>query len=235
MPWGQSLGDFEIQLTTPGLYQPSSNYILSRYSYKEGSISSETIAADGEGKLSIKSSAGSGEEIGINGPGTLPPIFVLTDTVNENIYLEDGVAMNISSEIINLSLKPQVVDFRVSTENSEMLTILSSPERMTIPSQTKIRVDSFFKCKGKYLSSKTNIGYVQISASIDGKPLDRVQYRQVQVKPASIILDASRVRILDGQTDTLAVFKYDWGTWKPLKEDVIMEGKGNGNGVVEAG
>ncbi|MCB0689175.1 MAG: hypothetical protein KDC53_21705 [Saprospiraceae bacterium] len=235
LPWGQSLGEFEIKVITPGIYQPSSDYVISRYSYKSDTISIENITSDQDGKIIISSGGGAGEEIGIIGDGIQPPIFVLTDTVNENIYLEDGRETVLSGEIVNLSLKPQTVDFHLSSENEDVLNILSNTNRLTIPALTKIKVDSFFMVQGKYLSAEPNIAYLQIHASIDGVALDRVQYRQVHVKSAQLQLDVTRVRIFDGLSDSLPVFKYNWGSWDPLKKDLIKEGKGNGNGVIETG
>lgn len=66
--------------------------------------------------MTINSSGGKGEEIGIVGDEFQPPVFVLTDTINENIYLEEHIETPLSIDVVNLSTSPQTIDFTVSTD-----------------------------------------------------------------------------------------------------------------------
>ena len=182
LPWGQGLSSFPITLTTPAIYVPDSVYRISRYSYHNDTFSTENAGADSNGSLTLTSSGGTGEEIGIIGQGLQPPVFVLTDTVNENIYLDNNAETALSFDIVNLSLSAQKIDFIVSTENTELLAILKNHTQVTIPAQSKTRVDSLCICRGIYLTSYKNKGYIRISSSINGIIQDRDQLIQVTVK-----------------------------------------------------
>ncbi len=235
-PWGNGLPKFDISLTTPPIYNPDSSYIISRYSYRSEAFTIQNIAADAEGRLTLSSSGGIGEEIGIIDKSLQPPVFVLTDTVNENIYLENNIETAVSFDIVNLSLTPQKINFMISTENAELLTLLKSGKQITIPAQSKVRVDSLCICKGVYLPSNRNIGYIKITSSIDGIVQERDHLIQVTVKNQFSQRELLGIKIFDGRSDTLPLFKYGWGKWTdPLSSGVISEGTGNGNGKAELG
>lgn len=236
LPWGEGLSNFPISLTTPAIYVPDSVYRISRYSYHNDTFSAENAGADLNGRLTLISSGGTGEEIGIIGPGLQPPVFVLTDTVNENIYLDNNAETALSFDIVNLSLSAQKIDFIVSTENTELLTILKSHTQVTIPAQSKTRVDSLCICRGKYLSTFGNKGYLRISSSINGCVQDRDHLIQVTVTNRNPQMAPFGIKIFDGRSEELALFKYAWGEWNnPLSSGIISEGSGNGNGKVEMG
>jgi hypothetical protein len=161
---------------------------------------------------------------------------VLTDTVNENIYLDNNAETALSFDIVNLSLSAQKIDFIVSTENTELLTILKSHTQVTIPAQSKTRVDSLCICRGKYLSTFGNKGYLRISSSINGCVQDRDHLIQVTVTNRNPQMAPFGIKIFDGRSEELALFKYAWGEWNnPLSSGIISEGSGNGNGNVEMG
>ena len=236
LPWGKSLSEFDISITTPANYIPNESYTLSRYSYRNDTFTNEEISSDALGKLTISSSGGMGEEIGIIGAELHPPVFVLTDTINENIYLANNVEATISVEVINLSTFPQTVNFSVSTENDEILTIVNQPEQVIIPPQSKLRINSFATCKGTYLDSLRNVGYIKIASSINGIAQGRAHILQVTVKNKSPQLVSSGIKIFDGKSENLPLFKYDWREWdNPVTSGMISEGSGNGNGKAELG
>lgn len=236
LPWGKSLGEFNVNVTTPAIYRPEQSYTISRYSYRYDAFSHQDIATDAEGRLVIPSSGGMGEEIGIIGADIQPGIIVLSDTINENIYLEENTETALAVDVVNLSMKSQKVDFSVSTANTELLSILKQPEQVTIPAQSKIRIDSFVTYKGNFLDSMRNSGYIEISSSINGIVQDRKQIIQVWVKNRSTKVIPSDFMILDGRSEELPLFKYKWGEWdNPITTGVIAEGSGNGNGIAEEG
>ena len=236
LPWGRELSDFPITLTTPAIYFPDSVYKISRYSYNNNMFSTQNTKSDLFGKLTLTSSGGTGEEIGIIGPGLQPPVFVLTDTVNENIYLDNNVETVLSFDIVNLSLSAQKVDFILSTENTELLTILKDRSQVTIPAQSKTRIDKLFVCRGVYISSFRNKGYLRISSSINGSIQDRDHLIQVTVKNTNPQMAPFGIKIFDGRSEELALFKYNWGDWNsPVSSGIISEGSGNGNGKIEMG
>lgn len=139
-------------------------------------------------------------------------------------------------DVVNLSASAQKIDFMVSTENTELLTILKNVKQVTIPAQSKIRVDSLFLCKGVYLFSFRNKGYIKIASSIDGIIQDRDFLIQVTIKNQSQQTERCGIKIFDGRSESLSLFKYGWGKWTdPMSSGIISEGSGNGNGKVEMG
>lgn len=235
LPWGNGLAPFNISVISPAIYIPGESYNLSRYSYSSNSFTSEYITADSLGRLTVLSSGGIGEEVGINGKELQPPVFVMTDTVNENIYLENNVETSLSFDVINLSASSQTVNFNVTTENNELLSIIKGPKQVKIAPKSRKRIDSFIVCKGKYLSLNST-AYIKISSSIDGITQDREQIIQVNITNHSQPSEHSAVKIFDGKSENLALFKYVWNGWNhPVSSGIISEGSGNGNGKAEIG
>jgi len=236
LPWGNCLPNFDISITTPPVYTPDSTYTVSRYAYRNDAFTSKTIKADSNGRLTLSSSGGMGEEIGLIGKELQAPVFVLIDTINENIYLDNNVESALSFDVVNLSTSSQKIDFIVSTENTELLKILKNVKQVTIPALSKIRIDSLFVCKGKYRSSFQNKGYIKISSSINGIIQDRDCVLQVTVKNQSQQTKPFAIKIFDGKSENLPFFKYAWSEWSdPISSDTISEGFGNGNGKAEMG
>jgi hypothetical protein len=235
-PYAKSLSEFNIKVTTPPFYIPNESYTLSRYSYKNNTISNQDIKADSMGKLTITSTGGMGEEIGIVGEGLQPPLFILTNTINENIYLKPQIETPLSFNIVNLSTLPQTIEFAVSTENNDLLTILSQPKSVKVPAQSKVHIDSLVVIKGKTLDDFKNTGYIKISAIIGGVEQDREHIIQVVVKNATTVSESASIKIFDGRSEELALYKYDWNGWDhPFSSGIISEGTGNGNGKAEPG
>jgi len=90
--------------------------------------------------------------------------------------------------------------------------------------------------EGKYKNSFENKGYIKISYSIDGIPQEKEHIIQVHVIDQAIPLESSQVKIFDGKSENLSLFKYAWNEWdNPNSSGIITEGSGNGNGKIEAG
>jgi hypothetical protein len=236
LPFGYALEPFNISVTTPAIYTHDESYTLSRYSYESNTFSTEDIKSDSVGRLTFTSKGGMGEEIGITGNGLQPPVFILTDTVNENIYLKDNIETSLSFDVINLSASPQTVDLMVTTENSEIIQIKKGSKQIKLPAQSKKRVESLVICIGKYLNQFKNTGYLKISSSINGIIQDREQIIQVNIINQTQQPELSGIKIMDGRSENLQLFKYEWGKWKqPVSSAIISEGAGNGNGKAEIG
>ena len=236
LPWGKSLSDFRISVSTPPLYSPGKTYNLVRYSYREDKFTEENIRADKHGKLTLNSSGGAGEEIGITGDGLQPPLIILPDTINENIYLEDNTVTPLSFELVNLSEFPQNIDIKATTENSDMLFLLKQTSVVTIPARSRIRVDSMLICKALISSPEENRAFIRISMKAGAVLLDREHILPLVVKSRTISDKDVQVKIFDGRPEELPVFSYAWNEWdRPLTTAMISEGKGNGNGKAEPG
>ncbi|MFH0759743.1 MAG: alpha/beta hydrolase-fold protein [Bacteroidota bacterium] len=236
LPWGNPLSDFDITLTTPPVYAPGEAYTVSRYSYRKNTFNSQQIIADSTGRLTVTSPGGMGEEIGITGKELQPPVIVLVDTLNENIYLDHDRETALSFDVVNLSTSLQTVDFTVSATDHENLAITFGSKRVAIPPHSKIRVDSLVVCKGKYLPLFKNMGYIRINSSINGMMLEKEHIIQVTVINQVRYPEPSGIKIFDGRSEELSLFKYEWNQWDdPLSSGVISEGSGNGNGKAEMG
>ncbi len=237
LPWGKSMGYFNINVSTPGIYEPDKKYTLSKFEYATGKFSISDIKADANGRLLIRSNGGIGEEFGIIGEGIAPPIMVLTDTLNEDLYLEDNQPGTFSMDVVNLSLKDQQVTFEVSADNKELLSITKQPEKVTIPALSKVTIDSFFTCTGKYKDDFENTGFIKISMLIDGMVQDRIQYRKVVVKKIeNPDPDDLEVKVFDGRSEELPLYQYEWNEWDmPFSTGRISEGTGDGDGMPEIG
>jgi hypothetical protein len=234
LPYATSLSEFDIKVVTPAYYIPNADYTLSRYSYHNNSFNSQQINADSLGKLTITSTGGMGEEIGIIGEGLQPPVFVLTDTINENIYLTAQFDTPLSFDVVNLSTLPHTVDFIVSTENNDLLTILSQPKSVVLPAKSKTHIDSLVVVYGSNLDDYKNTGYIKIGTSIDGTDQEREHIIPVVVKRVNSEQEAASIIIFDGRSEELALFKYNWNGWDhPYSSGTISEGVGNGNGRAE--
>ncbi len=235
LPFGKSLPEFDISITTPGYYKPNTKYKLSRYSYRDQTISRQEITSDSTGKLTIASKGGMGEEIGIIGDKLQPPVFILTDTINENIYLDPNQVTPLSFELVNLSDSVQTVDFFVSTENKNLLSVLDQPKSITISAQTKVYIDTLVLVKGSVSGNSRQIGYIKINASVNGQKQLREHIFRAEVR-GDLYKGAARIQIFDGRSAELMLFKYAWNEWgDPISSEMVSEGAGNGNGKPEIG
>lgn len=235
-PWGKALTNFDISVSTPPIYAPNGEYTVSRYSYRNNTFDSQLMIADPDGSLKISSSGGMGEEIGIIGEGLQPPVIVLTDTINENIYLDNNTETSLCFDVINLSTSDQTIDFMVFSEDIDLITIKQGTRQVSVPAQSKIRIDSLLVCKGNYLPSYKNTGYIRITSSVLGAMMEKEHFIQVTVKDQTRNPELSNIKIFDGRSENLPLFKYGWHEWDdPLSSGVISEGSGNGNGIAEMG
>ncbi len=236
LPWGRSLSEFKISVTTPPVYIPGEEYKLVYYSYKKNEIREEKIRADHNGKLVLKSLGGAGEEIGITGKELQPPVFILTDTINENIYLENNCLTPLSFDILNLSGSDQIVEISASTDNTDILSFTRHTSTVSLKAGSKIKADSVLICKASAYSSDMNMAFLKISMKAGGVLLDREHILPIVVKNRKLPEEGIKVKIFDGRSEELPVFSYAWNEWdRPLKKAMITEGKGNGNGKAEPG
>ena len=80
------------------------------------------------------------------------------------------------------------------------------------------------------------IGYIKITSSIDGVIQDREHIIQVVVKNITQTEQKVNVKIFDGISEEITMFRYGWKEFEtPILHDTISEGVGNGNGKAEIG
>lgn len=235
LPWGRSLSEFKISVSTPPIYIPGEEYKLVHYSYKKDEIWEEKIRADNNGKLVLTSQGGAGEETGITGKKLQPTVIILTDTINENIYLENNCLTPLSFEILNLSGSDQIVEISAS-ESTGILSFTRHTSTVSLKPRSKTKVDSLFVCKASVSSPDDNRAFIKITMRTGGVLLDREHILPVVVKNRTLAEKGIQVKILDGKSEELPVFSYAWNEWnQPEKRAIISEGKGNGNGKAEPG
>jgi hypothetical protein len=236
LPWGRSLSEFKISVFTPPDYIPGEEYKLVHYSYKKDEIWEEKIRADQNGKLALISSGGAGEEIGITGKELQPPVIILTDTINENIYLENNCLTPLSFEILNLSESDQLIEISAAADSTGMLSFTRHTSTLLLKARSRTRVDSMLICKALISSPEENRTFIKISMKAGCVLLDREHILPVVVKSRTLSDEGIQVKIFDGRSEELPVFSYAWNEWdRPLNTTIITEGKGNGNGKAEPG
>ncbi|OFX41065.1 MAG: hypothetical protein A2X05_11570 [Bacteroidetes bacterium GWE2_41_25] len=236
LPWGRSLSEFKISVFTPPVYIPGEEYKLVHYSYKKNEIWEEKTRADRNGKLVLTTRGGAGEEIGITGKELQPPVILLTDTINENIYLENNCLRPLTFEILNLSGSAQLVEISAASESTDILSFTRHTSTVLLQAGSKTKVDSMLICKALISSPDENRAFIRISMKAGGVILDREHILPVVVKSRTLSDKGVQIKIFDGRSEELPVFKYAWNEWdRPLNTAMISEGKGNGNGKAEPG
>jgi len=236
-PYGKPCGNYDITLTTPAIYTPNGTYELATYNYETGFVSSSSVQADNKGKLQIKTRGGRGDEIGISGNGLPSPLLFLTDTVQENIYIESGKTVSLSFKVINLS--PSMMEsivFTCFTENTDALSLETSSKAYDLAPGEVIKLDNLVTLTGNFTSRNKNLAYLHLGYQQHGVPSQRKRIIQVHITDVINKVSADNIMILDGRSEQLAVYRYDWGDWdNRVRSETISEGKGNGNGIAEPG
>ncbi len=235
-PWGESLPDVEVHVTTPALYQTNTIYHLSRYDYRSGKISTAKIRSNENGQLDMVIDRGMGWEVGILGERLQPPIFILSDTIHENIYLRPYQEKILNFDILNLSNDSQFVTFNVQSSDSSILKVTSQPNPVQLTALSKTQIDSFAICQSQEKSDSRRTAYLKITWQIDDVQMDRERILQVHIKNDKVIMGRDDIKIFDGKAEVVPLFKYKWNGWdKPFSEGKVEEGWGNGNGIPEGG
>ena len=236
-PYGKPCGNYDINVTTPSIYAPKGNYILSAYNYETGGLASSTIQADAQGRLQIETMGGSGDEIGISGNGLPPSVLFLTDTLNENLYIESGETISLSFKVINLSSsRMDSVIFYCSTENAEAISIVSSPKAYKLEPGKVTMLEDLVTLTGNFTSRNKNLAYLHLGYQHKGIPSPRERIIQVHITDSMKKVSADNIMIFDGRSEQLPVYRYNWGDWdERVRHETISEGHGNGNGIAEPG
>ena len=86
-------------------------------------------------------------------------------------------------------------------------------KRISIPAFGKLRIDSMFLIRAVYTGTGNRLAYLRIGSAIDGVIQEREQFIQVNIRNHRQYLDRERIKIFDGRSEDLKVFKYDWGAW----------------------
>jgi hypothetical protein len=236
-PYGKPCGNYEIKVTTPSIYSAHGTYNISAYNYGTGCVTSSTQQADGQGRLLVETMGGRGDEIGISGNGLPPPILFLTDSLNENLYIESGKTISLSFKAINLSPIPMdSVVFACSTENNEVLCIETGLKAYDLQPGGLTILDDLVTITGNFTERNKNIAYLHLGYHHKGITSSRERIIQVHITDAFHEISADNVLIFDGRSEQLPVYRYDWGDWdNRVRSETITEGRGNGNGMAEPG
>jgi hypothetical protein len=236
-PYGKPCGNYDIRVATPFIYAPKGNYILSAYNYETGGVTSSTVQADAQGRLQIKTRGGGGDEIGISGNGLPPSVLFLTDTLNENLYIESGKTISLSFKVINLSpSRMDSVVFSCSTENAEAISIISSPKAYNLKPGEVTMLEDMVTLTGNFTSRNKNLAYLHLGYQHKGIPSSRERIIQVHITDSMGKVSADNIKIFDGRSEQLPVYRYNWGDWdERVRHETISEGQGNGNGIAESG
>jgi hypothetical protein len=236
-PYGKSCGNYDIRVTTPPIYAPHANYQLSSYSYQTGRVRTSTRRADSQGRLQIQTTGGRGEEIGISGENLSPPVLFLTDTLHENIYVEAGKTVTLSFEVINLSTDPlDSVVFSCSTERPGSIQITSGPKTYDLEPGKVTHLQDLVTLTGHFTSRNQNLAYLHLGFQHKGARSARKRIIQVHIMDTLHEVAAENVKVFDGRSESLQIYRYGWGDWhNRVRMETITEGRGNGNGVVEPG
>jgi hypothetical protein len=236
-PYGTPCGKYDIRVTTPSFYSPHGTYNLTSYNYESGSVTASTLKADSDGRLQVETRGGRGDEIGISGNGLPPPILFLTDTLHENLYIESGKTISLSFKVINLS--PSRLDsvvFVCSTENAEAISIDSGPKAYDLEPGEVTILEDLVTITGNFTSRNQNMAYMHLGFHHKGIPSSRKRIIQVHITDTLQDVSAENIRIFDGRSERLQIYRYDWGDWDNLvRTETITEGRGNGNGIAEPG
>jgi hypothetical protein len=236
-PYGKPCGNYDITLTSPPIYQPGGCYTISRYQYESGNVTSSRVRADSLGRLEIKTGGGKGDEIGISGNGLFPPVLFLTDTLQENLYIESGRTTSLSFDVINLSPFPMdSVVFTCSTENTAAICMETGPKAYDLKPGEVTRLDDLVTLTGHFTSRNRNLAYLHLGFQYRGMPASRERIIQVHIMDSLKQLTGEQFMVFDGRSEQLQVYRYDWGDWdRKVRLETISEGRGNGNGVAEPG
>jgi hypothetical protein len=229
-PYGKPCDNFDIRVTTPSLYVPRGNYNLSAYNYETSDVTSSTIQADAQGRLKIETGGGSGDEIGISGNGLPPAVLFLTDTLNENLYIESGKTISLSFKVINLSpYRMDSVVFSCRTENPQAIGIVSSPKAYTLEPGKVTLLEDLVTLTGNFTSRNSNLAYLFLGYQHGGITSPRERIIQVHITDSLKKVSPDNIMIFDGRTEQLPVYRYNWGDWdERVRPETISEGQGNG-------
>jgi hypothetical protein len=89
---------------------------------------------------------------------------------------------------------------------------------------------------GNFTSRNKNLAYLHLGYQHKGIPSSRERIIQVHITDSMGKVSADNIKIFDGRSEQLPVYRYNWGDWdERVRHETISEGQGNGNGIAESG
>jgi len=241
LPNGPIIQDERVMIITDSIYQPSIPYTLVDYNLSTREIGTTDVLSDKAGRLNIELKGG-GHALGINKKGENAKLFLIDANNQENHYAEEGVASNLSLQLINVGNSPSgPVQINISTPK-DFIT-LSSPF-MEIQN---INPGQSAACDVEFLVSKYGLNVPNGSSNnLDGdefvsKISLELNYGNKQKEIESFIVfpipragtvKTSDVVILDGRQLQLPFYQNQHHT---VSSQSVNGGKGDGDGIAEGG
>ncbi|MBL8028445.1 MAG: T9SS type A sorting domain-containing protein [Fibrobacteres bacterium] len=222
LPFNTPFDSARITVTTGAVYSPTTSYSINRYDYGKDSITSLSAQSDAAGKLALTVTDPKGSEIGINGSNLQAPVNMLINKTNETYFVPTDKDTFLSVYVVNLSNSNTTVTFSVTTENTNLFTILDSAATVTIPAKTKLKIDTLVALRASLLAFPLNNGFLKVKQTINGTVQIKEHLLQVKVINAHQELLPTYYTILDGRTENFFSVPF-------------TEGTGNGDGAADSG
>ncbi len=223
-----------LSIRTAPLYQPGAAYQIIDYDLARSASTVQEQTASHEGRLALRLNC-AGHEIGIAGPGAGAEALVLLPlTLKDHLRLPAGQPIALPLRILNPTNAP-IEDIRAELTSSyptvkilkgkAVIARLAPGQVAAIGRDFEIQLTSgegdFARAR---LELKLTFGSTEWKDNID-----------VFVAPSDPPAPL-QVAILDGQTATFPVFRQGGNQGGGASiERTVIEGKGNGNGILEPG
>lgn len=234
-PDGPPVPGRTITIRTAPLYKPGAEYVLLDHSLATGSTAQQKIAAGPDGRLTFTVD-GAGHQVSFAGPGTgaQPPI-PLPAATRGLLRAPSQQDLSLPIRIYNPRNAP-MTGVHV-TLSSEYPTVQLLAAEATIPEIAPgAGADISPQMRVRFTAGDGYFAHTRLKLSLTYDEWHSVEQNlDVLVEPEDIPAPLE-IAVLDGRTATFPVFRQKGnqggGDALPRK---VTEGKGNGNGVLEAG
>jgi len=224
-----------VAVTTAPLYRPGATYRVTDYSLSRGKSGSRDAVADPNGRLSLQVDC-RGHELGISGEGIESQAPVLLPvTAKDVLRVLPGRVLPLPIRVLNPRMKPlDKVRVDVSSDYPTVEILGSTAELRQLSAGASVDLSSAFRARFTAGDGDFARARLRVKILYDG---DRKTEHDFDVLIAPDHLRApADIAILDGRTRTFSVFhqKGNQGGGQAI-ERTVFEGKGNGDGRLEAG
>ena len=224
-----------VAVTTAPLYRPGATYRVTDYSLSRGKSGSRDAVADPNGRLSLQVDC-RGHELGISGEGIESQAPVLLPvTAKDVLRVLPGRVLPLPIRVLNPRMKPlDKVRVDVSSDYPTVEILGSTAELRQLSAGASVDLSSAFRARFTAGDGDFARARFRVKILYDG---DRKTEHDFDVLIAPDHLRApADIAILDGRTRTFSVFhqKGNQGGGQAI-ERTVFEGKGNGDGRLEAG
>ena len=234
-PDGPPVKGIKIRILTAPVYRPGEVYQVTDLNFATGEGKPTATRADEEGRLEIRINGG-GHQLGIVGPGIVPPRLVLLPiTTKDKLRLWPNVSQSLPIRIYNPGAEP-IANVRVVLSSNYPTVELQDPTARFAELGSGEVADAEESIQVRFATGADHFAPTRLNVtfSADGQtaqtfPID------VLVIPDSLP-PPMEVKILDGRTATFTVFrqKGNQGGGKAI-ERTVTEGQGNGDGKLQPG